>query len=656
MSLLTLIFFILFLTTEANTQNLYSYYLLNQELKIISATKEKENLLKTPRYVRVITHDELERLGVKNLFELLDYLPEFYYWRSFFGLNAVGALGLRQSYFSEKIQVLLNGVPISDPSNGSSFSVNSVFPLSNVKQVEIVYGPMTALYGYNTSLAVINLITYLPNDKGKIETSISTGHDSYNSVFIPFKNKTFSGSFSFNYVENRSPHRVYTDFLDLKGNYSSFKKNFDYFLTLNFPSGFYLKSYSVNRDEHFPVTISELITNGNSYARRKSFINKLGYGFSLNNLKGDIYVGYNWFYLKRSYNLCPFNHKICSIYLPSELLAVEKRYLKEPRIGGFFSLSTNEFGKFSFGAEYTEVNLYKTRLNSNFLPSSVNVENPRSIVVFPDMRKLSDRDKLISEKKRYSFSPYIQYNFNFDDYYLLLNLRWNKTNDVGSDWSYTVSLMKKIEKSIFKLNFGRALRIPSFEEMYIKNNPILKGNPNLKLEKVDSIMSSYQYIGDRVTVNLTTYYFRFRNFIYKKQVPGGSNQWDNSDSSVRTLGLITSFKTKIAQNLELRVSFGRVFSVEGLSGEYFDFPKKKLVSGLNYWNKEITSGLYIVAYSKASSRAPGFYRVDYNFNLNLTENSKVFLNVKNLLNRKYQFDDEIPGDERILWVGFQLYY
>jgi hypothetical protein len=91
---------------------------------------------------------------------------------------------------------------------------------------------------------------------------------------------------------------------------------------------------------------------------------------------------------------------------------------------------TNEFGKFSFGAEYTEVNLYRTRLNSNFLPSSINVENPKSIVVFPNMRELSDKDKLISERKRYSFSPYIQYNFNFDDYYLLLNLRWNKANDV----------------------------------------------------------------------------------------------------------------------------------------------------------------------------------------------------------------------------------
>ena len=654
--LVLIIFLIFLLPSIALSQNLYSYYILTKELKILSATKEKESYLKVPRYMRIITREEIERLGARNLFELLDNLPEFYYWKSYFGLNSLGALGLKQSYFSEKIKVLINGIPVSDPSNGSSFSVNNVFSLSNVKQVEIIYGPMTSLYGYNASLAIINLVTFSSEDKPKLSVSISSGHDHYNSLFVPINTEKLKGSFSINYIENRSPHRSYTDLLNVKGNFSSYRKDFNYYLSLKHPSGLYIKSYSVDRDDHFPVSISKLITDGNSYARRKAFLNRIGYKFTSSKAFWNIFLDYNWFYLKRGYNICPFNHGICRLFLPHELLAIEKRYIKEPRIGTFLSLPLRNFGKLSIGADLSKVKLYKTTLSANFLPSTANPNNPKSLVTYNSLRDLPEKEKLLPEKTRNTFSPYLQYFINRNDYSLLFNLRWSRTTDVGNDWSYSLSVMKKIDNSIFKLNIGRALRVPSFEEMYIQNNPILKGNPELKIEKLDSVIPSYEYIGDRISVNVALYNLWFKNLIYKRQLSNSSYQWDNWNPTVKVREAAVNVKFKLSPNLNMQLSLGKIFSKKGFSGEYFDFPKGKLISSVEYKTGKVRNILNLIAYSRISSETPGFYKVNYNFIWNLTKNGQISLNIENLLNRKYRFNENVPGEERTLWVSFQYSY
>ncbi len=60
---------------------------MNKELKVLAATGQEVSLYKVPRNVVVITREEIDRLGAKNLFDLLDKLPEFYVWRSYFGLK-----------------------------------------------------------------------------------------------------------------------------------------------------------------------------------------------------------------------------------------------------------------------------------------------------------------------------------------------------------------------------------------------------------------------------------------------------------------------------------------------------------------------------------------------------------------------------------------
>ena len=651
---------VLLIPAVVSAQELYSYYLLSRELQVLSATKESLPLSDVPRYTRVITREQIDRWGVKNLFELLDRLPEFYYWRSYFGLNAVGALGLRQSYFSEKIQVLIDGMPVSDPSNGSSFSVDDIFSLSNVKQVEIVYGPMTSLYGFNASLAVINLVTYSPDERSlNIDSSISTGHDSYTSFLKSFKKNGFSGLISLNYSEERSPHRGYTDISGESAPYSSFKKSTVYYVKLRHSSGFYFKSYGVDRDDHFPLTLTHLITDGNTYADREGFVNRLGFERRSGNFHFDLFANYNYFYLERGYNLCPFNHNFCRD-LPFlkgvEPKAVEKRYVRNPGIGILVSGNFGSYGELLLGAEYDESDLYRTELYADFLPSSVDLKDLSKVVVYRKERKLPENEGLMTPHLRTTFSPYFQYLLRAGNYTLLFNGRWNRTNDAGDYLSYSFSLLRKIGRWNLKLNAGRAVRIPSFEEMYIRNNPILEGNPNLKGEKADSVMPSFEYKGDRFSVSGMSFIYWFKDFIYKEPISPFSYRWSNADSTVKVRGAVVSLKGRISDNYEVEISGERIFGVQGLSGEYFNFPRKKLTTGLSYLGDTLSANLFLVAYSRASSDIPGYGRVDFNLSWKLSENQNFLLSINNLFNRKIYYESRVPGAERTLWLEWRYSY
>jgi len=661
------------LPVEASlSQENFSYYILKQELKVLSATGEETSLSEVPRYTIVITREEIDRLGAKNLFELLDKLPEFYVRRSFFGLRAVGALGIRQSYFSEKVQVLIDGVPTLDPSNGSSFSTNNNYSLDNVKQVEITYGPMTSLYGFNASLAVINLVTYDSDDvNSDFRVSGSTGGDDDLNFIKSFSKGGFKGILSVNYNQWKTPHGSYRDSLGVSGVYSPFSKHSSIYLKLNHESGFFLKSYVVDRDDHFPVSISHLFSGGDStYADRRAFINQLGFRSELGGWDLELKGNLNFFFLERGYNLCPKNHQICSL-APYGVLAVEKRHVREPGVGLKLDRK-GSLGDFLIGVDYYEVDLYKSTISATFFPSSLREVAPQiaaMVAGFPvDMnsivskldnfpkRELPSSESLLMEKSRYVFSPYVQYFFSTEDSFYLFNLRWHKTSDVGRDLSASFSYRKNLTRNLnFKLNLGRAVRIPSFEEMYIKNNSFLLGNPKLDSEKEDSVMPSLEYSGDTFLVSGFLYYSRFHDFIYKRKLSSVTWKWDNSGTTVKVKGLSLSLKKRFSDSWDVGFSFNRVFSVKGVPEEGVSFPRNKFVSGITYDKGALSLNLSTVAYSRVSS-TPGFYRTDLNLRYSLSKNLSLMFQVINLTNKNYTYSDNVPGEERTLWLGLHYSY
>jgi vitamin B12 transporter len=124
---------------------------------VVTGTRAPLAAARIPAAVTVITRQDIEERGYQSLAEALAAVP---------GLHLVqaGGLGQQASAFlrgtaSRHVRVLLDGVPIEDPSdpNGAFNFGNDL--LGDIERIEVVRGPASALYGSGAIGGVVNLIT-----------------------------------------------------------------------------------------------------------------------------------------------------------------------------------------------------------------------------------------------------------------------------------------------------------------------------------------------------------------------------------------------------------------------------------------------------------------------------------------------------------------
>ncbi len=128
--------------------------MLNMEVAVTGTNKL--SLRETPGIVTIITEQEIIASGARDLVDLLRTVPGF----EFSGdIENTIAIGVRGNYSMEgKVLVMIDGQQISETGYGTVAWGNRFFT-ENVKKVEIIRGPGSAIYGGMAELAVINVIT-----------------------------------------------------------------------------------------------------------------------------------------------------------------------------------------------------------------------------------------------------------------------------------------------------------------------------------------------------------------------------------------------------------------------------------------------------------------------------------------------------------------
>jgi outer membrane receptor for ferrienterochelin and colicin len=126
-------------------------------VKIVSASKFAQGSGDAPATVVVITQDQIRQRGYRSLHEVFQDLPDFKVesrsdveWYNDYTVRGVPG--------HDKFVILLDGQKISGPTN-ERLPIMENFPVSMVSQIEVVYGPASALYGADAVSGVINLIT-----------------------------------------------------------------------------------------------------------------------------------------------------------------------------------------------------------------------------------------------------------------------------------------------------------------------------------------------------------------------------------------------------------------------------------------------------------------------------------------------------------------
>jgi len=129
-------------------------------IQVYSASKHMQSTHDAPSSVTVVTADEIQKYGYRNLADILRSVPGFYvtYDRdyTFIGVRGFGRLG----DWNSRILVLIDGHRSNNNVLGQAMMGNEfLVDVDMIERVEIVLGPSSSLYGANAFFAVINVIT-----------------------------------------------------------------------------------------------------------------------------------------------------------------------------------------------------------------------------------------------------------------------------------------------------------------------------------------------------------------------------------------------------------------------------------------------------------------------------------------------------------------
>ncbi len=148
--------------------------LLNKDI-VVAATKTRIDVAKAPVSVTVLTPEDVRRTGATSLGELFRTVPGLDVLESFPGHISVSARGTAEVFVNNML-VLVDGRRLEFQVAGVPFFENAPVRLEDVKRIEIVKGPVGALYGTNALAGIISITTYAPEDIRGTLVSLTGGN------------------------------------------------------------------------------------------------------------------------------------------------------------------------------------------------------------------------------------------------------------------------------------------------------------------------------------------------------------------------------------------------------------------------------------------------------------------------------------------------
>ncbi|MDF1880865.1 TonB-dependent receptor [Sulfurimonas sp. MAG313] len=627
------------------------------QVEIQGSTRTQQSLLTVPSSVTVFTHEEINNLGATTLNQLMNYVAGFQSRRAGTSSNIYASTtrGHKSGDPGRSILIILDGQRLDSDYNGGSGITYSLIPLENVKKIEFIRGAGSSLYGSGAFSAVIN-ITSLKDvnsvsarfnadsyqasalvsikeedtlfsgfvkgvkDKGQEYTELkdtlgngqTTARDPYNSVDVYLQAKYKDLSLYFSYNER-----------DMQGFYSlqrlskdNYKKNKNTYLRANYEldiSPEYISQVSLSYIHAQDEFLIELAPQGQT-----PFLNDALYGKAA--IDEDIY-SFEWF--------------------------------------NSYTISTNQ--SLQFGAEYRYLNITKAQVQYNYDIINTPPQNPFYNPNYYDF-------DLSKKSSRNVYGLYAQYQASLiEDLHLTLGFRYDKYSDFGESYNPRAALVyQAFEETSFKLLYAKAFRAPAKNELDLQNNGVLVGNPNLKPAIINSYEAIFlqQYQGH--SISLSYYLNKIDDIILAVTQADGSLTRDNIGSG-DFRGMEIEYIAEPMKNFQVRASYSHVFA----KPDFVITSSNDIASTiLNYNTKSYN--LNLSAFYNSSSQnndngvlktLPSYTLVNTKLSYMLTKDSKIFLQVNNLLHTEYftpaegsSFSIAIPNRGVEGFLGFNILF
>lgn len=143
---------------------------------VVAPTKSGTRLGDTPGAVSVISYDQIQRSSARSIPELLRSIPGVNVrWNPM--VQTIDVRGFGSNPFTSKILILIDGIPYNSWNKGGfpQHPGFDFFNLNNVRHIEIIRGPGSALYGENAFNGVINIVTLSGDEVNRTKIAAQIG-------------------------------------------------------------------------------------------------------------------------------------------------------------------------------------------------------------------------------------------------------------------------------------------------------------------------------------------------------------------------------------------------------------------------------------------------------------------------------------------------
>ena len=578
--------------TAKKLENEFS--LLAAEQMVTIASKRPEQTAKAPSIVTVITEKEINNMGARTLTDILVIVPGMDVIKeAAFGTVEFGSRGIRRTV--EKIKILVDGHSLNLPFDGSAALFFDDLPLKNVKRIEIIRGPGSALYGDNAFHAVINILTKSASDIDGIE--LSSGFGSYDTQeYSILYGKTLYGiditGFVDFYNTNGLSDTVKEDALSSQpfikrfslapGDTDDGRDKLDLNLKLSYKD-FQLNAKYMNKDTE-PFVGPQFVLTNDTEQKFNYVMGDLSYKLNLWDkltIKPRIY--YDQYDLEFAEEFLPDGTLIPSDLdgdgdlerFPEGMFGRSKSTNR--RIGSEiqFDYNISDNNNLTIGFHYKWERQDNIQFNANFDPLT-----GASIGSFQNLSNTPVR-----RVYRQIWAIYLQDKWDItDDLSFTMGIRHDHYSDfegttnprIGIVWDF-------LDNATLKVLYGQAFRAPNFVELYTKNNPALLGNPNLEPETIRTYEVGLDYrFTDKIRANINYFYNVVRDEIVEAPKMGSSNAqvFDNVGGS-NIQGIEFEIKADLGKNTYAFANYTYQDS-ETKGDPQPDVPKHKGNIGINF--------------------------------------------------------------------------
>lgn len=602
-------------TAFATSPSIYELTLKElMAVKVVTAASGFEQKLnKASANATVITREEWQAMGAFTLSEVLDMVSGVHVTTPQLNFNhhIINIRGMGGS-FGEQVKLLIDGKQLEYVKDSGIF-VGFNMPIDQFKQIEIVKGPGSAIYGADAFAGVINLVSY---DVNEVPTTLVARSGQFNtqtfSLGKSFKTDEHLLSLTLDYAKSDDdPNRIVHN--DLQSTFDNlFGSNAsntpgpidNHYRVMNLQARWQWQNWSLryhtwrNFDYGLGAGVAQALDDKGHGSIKNDLLTfnwdlSEAAGFGQLDLSATVSYGRVWstLHVFPEGAILPINASgNLDLQNPLGLTTFHGGYIGSPgsenlnksiALTHLFNLKDHKI-RYELGYEKIDFEPIEYK---NFGPSILDGSQTDVDATVFDVS--STPWVYVPEISRhfYYLSLLDQWQIN-PKWQLSIGARLDHYSDFGTTTNPRISLQYQLsENHALKLFGGSAFRAPSIGELYYQNNPVVNGNPDLGPEGINTYETGLgldMLVSDNLFINFSVFNYQANDLIETVfNTTTNSSSVENVGKQQGRGGELT-LRWKPATNITLNFSYSLLSTKRNDIDNVADIPHKMWKLDMNW--------------------------------------------------------------------------